>query len=204
MRNCFGRAALQEIRNHSVICSGVLLGTPAAFAALSVIATLVRGCRLDKMSDQVRAPCALLLSSASLTLHIRRWSLSSSATLPPTTFLSADQASLNYAIYHPDGLMGGRQLRSVRQPRGTGFTNTVGIFKGSERTLKFEREHMAGGLILNSDGAPSAVVHQYDRILKSTGGSGTFGKTKSLLRIKVVDDALGGAREDGSWLMAGA
>ena len=43
------------IGNESVICSGVLLGTPDAFEALArVLVPQAFRCGMDKMSDQVR------------------------------------------------------------------------------------------------------------------------------------------------------
>ena len=66
---------------------------------------------------------------------------------------------------------------------------------------------MAGGVVLNDDRKPSPVVHQYDRILKSTGPMSptSHGHSKTLLRIKAVDDALGGGlRSDSSWMVSGA
>ena len=191
VQRCFGREALAAIGNRSVICSGVLLGTPRAYTALSVIASLVRRCPLDKMSDQ---------------------------------------ASLNYVIYSRDGNAklvnalrhnkegdttdGGGEaralaepLRIAMQPRGAGYTNTVGTFKGMERVLRFEREHMRGGVILNEDATVSAVVHQFDRMLKSTGPTAVHrdqGRTDKVLRILAIDDALGGSRPNTSWLPNGA
>lgn len=53
MRRCFGKPAVAAIGANPVICSGVIMGTPAAYAVLRRIATLVRRCPFDKMSDQV-------------------------------------------------------------------------------------------------------------------------------------------------------
>ena len=165
VRKCFGRPAVRAMRNETVICSGVLIGTPDAFSALTVIANLARRCPGDKMSDQ---------------------------------------ASLNYAVYsrqlrHPTG----RPLRLQLQPRGASFSNTIGVFKGPKRVAELQRDGMRDGFVLNDDGTPSQVVHQYDRPLKSTGATGTFGRTDQLLRLRVVDDSVG-IRPNASWLGLGA
>lgn len=91
------------------------------------------------------------------------------------------------------------------QRRGTGLVNTVGVFKGSKATREFERDHMRAGVVYNDDGVtPSPIVHQYDRILKSTGHNGLFGSSPALLRLKAVDEALGRVEQDATWLVAGA
>ena len=77
-----------------------------------------------------------------------------------------------------------RGLSIVFQRRGRGVANTIGAFSGKwTRRGKDGRQdggklfphldvphflarHMdTRGLVLNSDGSPSAIVHQYDRIL---------------------------------------
>ena len=70
--------------------------------------------------------------------------------------------------------------------------------------LEFAELLISSGLVLNDDGTTSPVVHQYDRILKSSGPTGTYGKSTALLRLKAVDDALGERRPDAQWLVAGA
>jgi hypothetical protein len=171
IRRCFGSGVLRELANKSVVCSGVLLGTPAAFDALRAIASLAHRCPIDKMSDQ---------------------------------------AALNYLVYYSRGTLlrprdgSGSPVHVALQPRGSGYTNTVGVFKGTKNTHAFEREHMRGGEVLNDDGTPSPVVHQYDRILKSTGRGSQYGSSEALLRLRAVDKALGGPRADASWMVAGA
>ena len=159
VRKCFGRNALSAIGNQTVACSGILFGTPAAFAVLRVIATLVRRCPYDKMSDQ---------------------------------------AALNHLLYMPGRPLlrhsDGRPLAVLTEGRGHGFVNTVGVFKG--QAVAFERDHMCcGGVMLNADGYPSPIVHQYDRLL--------LFPSKAVLKIKAVEESIG-VRPNPSWLSAGA
>ena len=72
-RRCFGRAALAAMANRTVVCSGVLLGTPAAYAALRIIASLVHRCPLDKMSDQAALNFALYLPRLASFTHRDGW-----------------------------------------------------------------------------------------------------------------------------------
>ena len=176
VRTCFGARALAQMHNQSVLCSGVLLGTPKGFALLSIISDLVKRCPFDKMADQ-----GSLLYAA----YVVAPSTGGAPASPP---LRWDRDS----------------VPAVVQPRGTGIVNTVGIFKGTERTLAFERAHMRAGVVLNDDHKPSPIVHQYDRILRSTGPGGYFGRTQKLLRLKAIDDALGESRADAAWLPLGA
>ena len=167
VRKCFGRDAIRKIGNQTVVCSGVILGTPSAFGVLRVIATTVRRCPRDKMSDQ---------------------------------------ASLNFALYMPGQPLlrhaDGRQLVVSTQRRGTGFTNTVGIFKGAQAGL-FARDHMRDGVVLNTDGRISPIVHQFDRLfMRPSGGDASSVATPSL-RLRAVDQAIG-VRPDVSWLPNGA
>lgn len=62
---------------------------------------------------------------------------------------------------------------------------------------------MRDGVVLNDDGTPSSIVHQYDRVMMSTSPTGRYGKTAELLRLRVVDDAVG-VRPNSSWLGVGA
>ena len=57
--------------------------------------------------------------------------------------------------------------------------------------------------VCSPHGVHDQVVHQYDRILKSTGATGVYGRSDALLRLRAVDDALG-ERPDALWLAAGA
>ena len=142
LRKCFGGAAFAAMRNRSVVCSGVLLGSPVAFAALRSIATLVRRCPLDKMSDQ-----SSLIYWAYVLAHRREHSAKPQSGLPALP------------------------LRIELQPRGRGFTNTVGIFKSAPwdrpwdrtPTQRFIRAHMRDGVVMNDDGTPAPVVHQCTR-----------------------------------------
>ena len=95
-------------------------------------------------------------------------------------------------------------MRIDFQPPGTGFTNTVGIFKGRNGTTLFERAHMRDGIVLNDDWSTSAIVHQYDRILRSSGPDGIFGRSPDLLRLAAIDSALNERRNSGAWLALGA
>ena len=181
IRRCFGKDVLREIGNRSVLCSGVILGTPSAYAALRIIGSLVHSCPMDKMSDQASLNYAILSHEG--------WSK-----------LSAELAKHEGA--RPRG-----PLRVLMETRGAGFANTVGSFKGADRTMQFEREHMRDGLILNNDHSVSPVVHQYDRLLKSTGPGAVhlnMGKSDRMLQLKAINDALGGPRANASWLPAGA
>jgi hypothetical protein len=134
IRACYGRDALRELYNDSVICSGVLMGSAHAFKALArALVPLAHRCPFDKM---------------------------------------ADQAALNRLVYSPRYRAkladdGGRPLSLVLEPPGRSFTNTIGLWKGPKLAHDFEREHMRDGVVLNADGAPSPVVHQYDRTLLS-------------------------------------
>jgi len=96
---------------------------------------------------------------------------------------SWDQPILTYLAYHLRA-SAFRGLSIVFQRRGRGVANTIGAFSGKwTRRGKDGRQdggklfphldvphflarHMdTRGLVLNSDGSPSAIVHQYDRIL---------------------------------------
>ena len=167
IRRCFGHTALQSISNETVACSGVILGGPRGFAALRILARLVRRCPYDKMSDQ---------------------------------------ASLNLALY--SGMLRrapgfNPRLRIETQTNGFGFTNTIGVVKGVEKVAAFERNRMRDGVVLSEDGTPSPIVHQYDRALKSTGPRGVFGRTRTALRLRAVEEAIG-MRADSRWLALGA
>ena len=80
-----------------------------------------------------------------------------------------DQAALNELVH------GGRypaNLSVILQPRGSGVANCLSIMTKTERGARaFVRDHMSadGTVVLNDDGTPSAVVHQYDRLVKSLG-----------------------------------
>ena len=169
-RKCFGPRVLQQLANLTVICSGVLLGTPVAYAALArQLIPLAHSCKTDKMSDQ---------------------------------------AALNYLVHtrHEPGRhlldpVSGKHVRVRLQPAGTGLVNTIGVFKGNASALAFERDHMRGGIVLNHDGSPSPVVHQYDRVLVSTGPRGRFGRTAEAVRFRAIDLALGSrVAANGEWL----
>ena len=193
VRRCFGREALAAVGNRSVICSGVLLGTPRAYTALSAIASLVRRCPLDKMSDQASLNYVVYSreGNAKLVEALRQKKEGETA--------EGGEGERGRKLAEP--------LRIAMQPRGAGYTNTVGTFKGAHKVLQFEREHMRGGVILNEDATVSAVIHQFDRMLKSTGPTAVhrdLGRTDQVLRIRAVDDALGGPRPNTSWLPNGA
>ena len=194
LRRCFGKDAWLAVQNQTVICSGVLLGTPRAFAALRVIAKLVQRCPVDKMSDQASLNYAVWSAEGLAALH-QHLAPEAAVAAPEATVAVAEGAAPRAAP---------APIRIVTQKRGTGVANTVGIFKGAERTARFEKLHMRAGWVLNDDGVPSPVVHQYDRILKSSSPTGVYGKSESLLRLQAVDDALGQKRSDASWMVAGA
>ena len=51
VRKCYGSPVLRELANRTVICSGVIIGSPAGFRSLAQLMTRSR-CPFDKMADQ--------------------------------------------------------------------------------------------------------------------------------------------------------
>lgn len=51
VRRCYGSGVLRQIANQTVICSGVIIGSPAGFRTLTQLMTPSR-CPFDKMADQ--------------------------------------------------------------------------------------------------------------------------------------------------------
>ena len=207
LHDCFGAAAAERLANRTVVCSGVLLGTPAAFEALPrLLVPLAHRCRLDKMSDQAalnvlaystaREASALLLLPGLLprSQHVHaaaaahRRGKEAEQQRPPSE-RGRPEEEQEAAAGEPAL---GRGLRVELQPAGAGLANTIGVFKGRESALAFERERMRHGLVLNEDRRPSPIVHQYDRVLESTGPRGRFGRTSALLHFRAVDRALAG------------
>jgi len=80
------------------------------------------------------------------------------------------------------------------QLRGKGVVNTIGIFAGkisADLNLSTLLRHTSpGGAILNDDGSPSAVVHQYDRFQwifqEDSSGVPTVNFTATRSRIGIV------------------
>ena len=58
-----------------------------------------------------------------------------------------------------------RSLRLAYEANGHGLVHTVGAHKGASAAAAFEARQMQHGLVLNRDGAPSPVVHQFDRLV---------------------------------------
>lgn len=129
---CYGKRILPRLpRDAPVICSGVLLGNAAAFAALpAALVALAHRCPFDKMSDQ---------AALNVLVHLHRRDLVHNAT--------------------------GRPIKVALEAAGTGFTATIGRFKGRDLADAFARGHIRDGIVLNDDGTPVPVVHQWDRLL---------------------------------------
>ena len=196
---CFGRAAVSELVNDTVICSGVLLGTPDGFAALPhKLVPLAHKCRMDKMSDQ-GALNYLIYSNMTKRPSVTGWA---SAHHGGARNTAAEHAKAEPTVHvHVHGLVSleGRPLRVALEPPGHGMTYTVGAYKALPQALDFEAGHMRDGVVLNADGRPAPVVHQYDRLLASTGPPGTFrqqfGTTAAPMRFAALERAL--ARDGG-------
>jgi hypothetical protein len=73
-----------------------------------------------------------------------------------------DQGVLNYLVHSHSELLGGTTVEL--QPRGQGAVNALQPFKLVP--LGELRAHMSPeGIVLDDDGGPSAVVHQFDRLV---------------------------------------
>lgn len=144
VRMAWGPEELNAIGNHSVINSGVVIGTPRGLCKLADLIPATRPHMAAKSASKRRKQ-----------LFGAFW----------------DQPTLEYLVHHKGGtkLTG---LRVVLQPRGRGVVNTVGVFGGyfsrgrpDLNVTAFTSQYMdQRAMVLNDDGAPSAVVHQYDRL----------------------------------------
>ena len=174
LQTCFGAKALREVRNYTVICSGVLMGTPAGFRALAD--------GLMPLTSRCPGQAAVGYDQASLNYLI---------------YGGANAAGTAFT----DGLKRGQLLR--RQPvgssmlqvelqlRGTGVVNTVGLLTSAVRAARlFEQQHMsADGFVLNDDGAVAPMVHQYDRLLKALGKAENA-SNRYIRRFRAIDEAI--------------
>lgn len=172
VRDCFGEAGLQSVGNNVISCSGTSLGTwesALAYANLLADEIAVNKCErngelelelgldaeveveapaLDCIHIHIRAPLPLILPHLCGLPHVSfRASLSA----------GVDQGMHNYYVFNG-------KLASALQPLGSrlqvvdneqGFVATV----QSMGVLKRDR----AGRLLNDDGKPYALVHQYDR-----------------------------------------
>ena len=139
----YGPATRTALADKPVICSGLIIGTPKGFLELSKRIVVHRAehdmSRIDKGITGGR-------------LWGSGW----------------DQAAVEY-MAHTGKL---DDLNVVMQPRGRGVVNTVGTLL-SQNVVPWQDFLKppwmdANGMVLNDDGTPSAVVHQYDRIYKKT------------------------------------
>ena len=140
----YGPATKKTLADKAVICSGLIIGTPKGFLELS------------KRIVQYRASQDM----TRIEQGIRGQQLWGSGW---------DQAAVEY-MAHTGKL---DDLNVLMQPRGRGIVNTVGTLLSQDviRWQDFLKPPWmdAEGMVLNDDGTPSAVVHQYDRIFKRTG-----------------------------------
>ena len=138
LRRCFGKPVLDAMINHTIICSGVLLGTPAAFAALPpLMVSLAHRCKFDKMSDQ-----------AALNFMMR-------APHHLATLRGDTGAPLRIA-YEEQGGAG-----TFSHNIGTYKLKDAALrFVGGGHYLR-------NGLVRNDDGRVVPMVHQFDRPLRT-------------------------------------
>ena len=98
--------------------------------------------------------------------------VASSTSFPAAASVASISASASTYWYwmlpHASADGEGEGISIALEPRGMSFTNTIGVLTHTpNRSLAFVREHMLrGGVVLNDDGEPSPIVHQYDRLLK--------------------------------------
>ena len=169
IHNGWGPEELRAIGNHSVINSGVVIGSPRGLRKLADLMPATRPHVMAKSASRFRRP-----------LFGGWW----------------DQPTLEYLARHDDGskLAG---LRVVHQPRGRGVVNTIGVFGGyfmrkrpELNAMAFASQHMDHrGIVLNDDGTPSAIVHQYDRLERLNVSFGALipGRGERDPRVGVLD-----------------
>jgi len=175
---CYGRGVLRTFEaSAAVLCSGVLLGNAAAFAALPhLLVPLAHRCPADKMSDQ---------AALNLLIHTQRHTLVHPSAPSNARFTHGSSTVISSASTAGGGrgMSRGRtsappharSLRVAIESGGSGFTSTIGVFKGRAAGAVFARARMRDGLVLNDNGRPSPVVHQWDRLLFYCGPHGAWG-----------------------------
>lgn len=177
---CYGDAALALVANRTVVCSGVLLGSPDGFDALSMaVPSLVRSCHVNKGSAIVRLAKLLMADQAALNLF--------AYTSIKGTFgleLSGATGGVNLAGKAADG----RPLRVAFEAAGEGVVHTVGVHKGARAVGLFESSQMHQGTVLNHDGRVSPIIHQYDRLLLPDKISGPIGLRFAALSAAVDEE----------------
>ena len=131
---CYGRGVLRAFEaSAAVLCSGVLLGNAAAFAALPhLLVPLAHRCPADKMSDQ--AALNLLIHTQRHTLvHHHSASPDARFTHRPTTAISTaspEGGGRGMSRGRTNASRHARSLRVAIESAGSGFTSTIGVYKG--------------------------------------------------------------------------
>ena len=179
LRKCAGPPVANELRNQSVLCSGVLLGSAEGFAFLAhSLVPISYRCPFDKMSDQ--ASLNWLLQQRPMFEQMRQAWVEGARQWRRAAILSRHRAANQ------------SRLLTVRmEPAGSGFTSTIGNFKDTWRQI---HALMRDGVLLNDDGTPAPVVHQYERpLLGSTKELLTqpSGNRKVGVRFRALEEALG-------------
>ena len=131
IKKCYGPTVLHQIYNHTVICSGVIIGTPAGFDHLArlMIQETVRACRTrtpgERRLSRMARPAAWQLLDGETEPPHAMFSLTSAAHMLHTYRLAATwvrNVAFHIVTRHPsavsvrqDGGPGGAQQARVQQ-----------------------------------------------------------------------------------------
>ena len=190
LRVCKGKLHLSMVAHRPIICSGTVYGNPSGFAALAKAFNETRCMGYRDGIDQAmlnwlvhyRSPTSSPSATAavptstggSTPLSSRRSDEAIEAASEAARF--SRLVGVSHAIAGAKGsdvLAGVNALAGVKltlQPRGAGAVNSLWGFTrdlpAASSMQELLQHRWSNGLVLNDDGRPSPVIHQYDRLVQ--------------------------------------